>query len=65
MRAVLAVKVAVEAKLLAALTIRLCDCVVPRTVLPEAVRLLLVLVSVRLPVKLAKPALSMVRRSTS
>lgn len=58
-------KVAVEAKLLAALTVRVCAPVVPRTVLPKALRMLLVLVRLRLPVKVARPAESMVRRSAS
>ncbi len=63
--AVLAVKAAVEAKLLAALTVRVCADVVPRTVLPAAVRVLAVLLRVTLPAKVARPVLSMVRRSVS
>lgn len=64
MRAVLAVKVAVEAKLLAALTVRACAPEVPRTVLPKALRVLLMLVMVRLPIKLARPELSMNRSAS-
>ncbi len=48
----------------AALTIKVCAPVVPRTVLPAAVRVLAVLLRVTLPAKMARPELSMVRRST-
>ena len=60
-----AAKIAVDAKLLATLTVKVCVPVVPKTVFPEAVRVLLVLASVRSPAKRATPELSMVRRSTS
>ena len=63
--AVPAVKTAVDAKVLAALTVRLWAKVVPRTVLPKAVRVLAVLLSKMLPEKVARPVISMVRRSVS
>lgn len=48
-----------------AFTVRVCEPLVPRTVLPAAVRVLLVLVRVSPPEKVARPVLSMVRRSVS
>ena len=62
--AALAVMDAVEAKVVTALTVRVWLAEVPRTVLPAAVRVVAVLVRVTPPVKVARPALSMVRRST-
>ena len=56
---------AVVVKLLAAATVRVCDPEVPSTVLPEAVRVLLVLARVTLLARVAMPELSIVRRSTS
>ncbi len=64
LKAALAVIGAVVAKVAAALTVRVWLPVVPRTVLPAAVRVLLVLLRVMPPVKVARPELSMVRRST-
>ena len=63
--AALTVTGAVAANVVAALTVRVCAPVVPSTVLPEAVRVLLVLVRFTPLVKLARPVLSMVRRSAS
>jgi len=60
----LAVMGAVEVKVVAAFTVRVWLPVVPRTVLPAAVRVLPVLLRVIPPVKVARPELSMVRRST-
>ncbi len=54
---------AVEAKVVAALTVRDWDPAVPRIVLPLAVKVLEVLLSVTLPVKDARPLLSIMRRS--
>jgi len=54
---------AVEAKVVAALTVRDWDPAVPRIVLPLAVKVLEVLLSVTLPVKDARPLLSMMMRS--
>jgi len=54
---------AVEAKVVAALTVKNWDPAVPRIVLPLAVKVLEVLLSVTLPVKDARPLLSMMRRS--
>ena len=62
--AALAVMGAVDAKVVTALTVRVWLAEVPRTVLPAAVRVAAVLVRVTPPVKVARPALSMVRRST-
>lgn len=61
--AVLALKAAVEAKLLAALTIKVWADDVPSMVLPWIVKVLAELLSVKPPVKVASPLLSMVRRS--
>lgn len=54
---------AVEAKVVAALTVKDWDPSVPRTVLPWAVKVPKVLLSVTLLVKDAMPLLSMMRRS--
>ena len=59
----LAVMGAVEAKVVAAFTVRLWLPLAPRTVLPAAVKVLLVLLRVTLPENVARPVLSMVRRS--
>ena len=53
------------ANVVGAFTVKVCDPLVPRTVLPAAVRVLLVLVRVSPPEKVARPVLSMVRRSVS
>lgn len=53
------------AKVLAAFTVRLWAEVVPKIELPVAVRLLAVLLRVTLPEKVARPVLSMMRRSVS
>lgn len=54
---------AVESKVVSALTVKDWDPSVPRIVLPLAVKVLKVLLSVTLPVKDARPLLSMMRRS--
>ena len=59
----LAVMDAVLAKVVAALTVRVWLPLVPRAVLPAAVKVLPVLLRVTPPVKVARPVLSMVRRS--
>ena len=61
--AALAVMVAPDAKVVAALTVRVWVDEVPRTVFPLAVRVEVGLVRVTPPEKLARPELSMVRRS--
>ena len=53
------------ANVVGAFTVRVCDPLVPKTVLPAAVKVLVVLVRVSPPEKVAKPVLSMVRRSVS
>ena len=63
-KAAFAVMGAVEAKVVTALTVSACEPEVPSTVLPLAVRVEVGLVRVTPAEKLARPALSMVRRST-
>ncbi len=53
------------ANVVRAFTVRVCDPVVPRTVLPAAVRVLEMLVRFSPSEKVAKPVLSMVKRSIS
>ncbi len=53
------------ANVVRAFTVTVCDPVVPRTVLPAAVRVLEMLVRFSPPEKVAKPVLSMVKRSVS
>jgi len=53
------------ANVVGAFIVRVCDPLVPRTVLPAAVRVLVMLVRVSPPEKVARPVLSMVRRSVS
>ena len=62
-RAALAVMGAVEAKVVTALTVRVWLPEVPRTVLPATLRTEVAVVRLMPPVKVARPALSMVRRS--
>ena len=61
--AALAVIGAVEAKVVTALTVSVCEPEVPRTALPAAVRVEVELVRVSPAEKLANPELSMVSRS--
>ena len=63
-RAALAVMVAVDAKVVTALTMRVWEAEEPRRVLPAAVRVEEGLARVTPPLKVARPELSMVRRST-
>ena len=63
-KAALAVMVAVDAKVVTALTVRVWEAEEPRRVLPAAVRVEEGLARVTPPEKVARPELSMVRRST-